>query len=118
MVDRLLWLVLAAGHLLPALSAVQPAILVRLYGLAPGGDLSLLMRHRGVLFAVMVIIACWAAVDPGVRSLALLALGVSIGGFLLLYIGAASPAALRQIAIVDAVLVPVLAAAAYRHISA
>lgn len=114
LIDRLLWLVLAAGHVLPVLPAIRPTMLVRLYELAPGGNLAVLMRHRAVLFLAVVVVAAWAAFDPAVRALALVVLAISIGGFLTLYTAAGSPPALRQIAVVDWALVPVLVAAAIR----
>lgn len=114
MLDRVLWLLLAAGHVLPALSAFRPEMLVRLYGMAPGGDLALLMRHRGLLFLAVVIVAVWAAFDPAVRGLAAVVLATSVAGFLILYMLAGSPPGLRQIAIVDMALLPVLAFVVFR----
>lgn len=109
MIDRVLWLILAAGHLLPVLPVVRPEMLMALYGIASEGDLGLLMRHRAVLFLAIVVVAVWAAFDPAVRGLAAMVLALSISGFLVIYVMGGMPMALRQIAIVDAVMVPVLA---------
>lgn len=117
MIDRLLWLILAAGHLLPAVPIVRPAMLATLYGVAPGGELGLLMRHRAMLFLAVVVVAAWAAFDPAVRGLAAVVLAISIGGFLLFWLTGGMPAGLRTIAIVDAVLVPVLAAVVIRQLA-
>lgn len=116
MIDRVLWLLLAAGHAMPILPALFPAMLTRLYGIEPGGDVATLMRHRGVLFLVVVIVAIWCAFDPRVRMLGVVVLATSIIGFLLLYVAGGASPALRQIAIVDAALLPVLAAVAWRTI--
>ena len=112
--DRILWLILAAGHVLPAVSAFRPEMLVRMYGVAADGDLALLMRHRGLLFLAVVVVALWAAADPAVRGLATVVLAISVGGFLALFVMAGSPPGLRQIAIVDLALLPVLVVAAVR----
>lgn len=114
MLDRLLWLLLAAGHLLPALPVFRPALLATLYGVAPAGDPALLLRHRALLFLGLVIVAVWAAFDPAVRALAAVVLALSILGFLVFWLTSGMPPALRQIAIVDACLVPVLIVAAIR----
>lgn len=116
MLDRILWLLLAAGHVLPIIPAVRPEMLGRLYGIAATGDIPVLMRHRGVLFLAIVIVAIWSAFDPRVRMLGVAVLATSIVGFLILYaIGGAGPG-LRQIAIVDVALVPILALAAVRAV--
>ncbi len=114
MLDRILWLLLAAGHTLPILSAFRPDMLTRLYGIAPAGDVAVLMRHRGILFLVVVIVAIWSAFDPRVRMLGVAVLATSIVGFLLLYVLGGSSSGLRQIAIPDAAMVPILAWAAFR----
>ncbi len=117
LLDRILWLLLAAGHAMPILSAFNPAMLTRLYGIAPAGDVSVLMRHRGLLFLAIVLVASWSAFDPHVRMLGISVLGTSIIGFLALYWIGGATSALRQIAIVDAAMLPVLALAAYRTVT-
>lgn len=109
MADRLAWLLLAAIHAMPALALFRPALLTRLYGAAPGDSSYLLLQHRAALFLVVMIVAVWAAFDPAVRRLAVVAVGVSMLSFLTLYAGAGRPPALRSIALADPVgVVPLL----------
>ncbi len=107
--DRIARALLAAIHAMPALALFRPALLTRLYGAAPGDSGYLLLQHRAALFLVVVIVAVWAAIDPAVRRLAVVAVGVSMLSFLTLYTGAGRPPALRTIAVADLVgVVPLL----------
>lgn len=111
MLDRILWLILAAIHATPALAFVRPATLSAMYRLQADNPLFLLMRHRAALFVVIFVIALWAMVDPGARRLASVALAISMLSFLWLYWQAGSPPALKTIALVDLAGLPVLALA-------
>jgi hypothetical protein len=111
MLDRILWLILAAIHATPALAFVRPATLSAMYRLQADNPLFLLMRHRAALFVVILVIALWAMVDPGARRLASVALAISMLSFLWLYWQAGSPPALKTIALVDLIGLPVLALA-------
>ncbi len=113
MVSAVCWLALAAIHLLPALAVVQPRLLTRLYGVDRSSPVFVLLRHRAVMFAAIVAVAGWAAVDPAPRPVASVVVGSSMVGFLLLYFIGEAPALLRSIAIVDAVGLPFLAVAAW-----
>ncbi|MCA2981285.1 MAG: hypothetical protein INH41_12140 [Myxococcaceae bacterium] len=98
------WLGLAVIHLLPAASAFSPALVERLYGVTPGRDLAVLIAHRGVLFCAIVVGCALAAFDPPARRTMGVVVGLSMVGFLLLYLRAGLPAGpLRTIALVDAV---------------
>lgn len=109
MVERIAWLVLALVHAMPALAFFRPALLTRLYGAVPGETGFVLLQHRAALFLVVFIVAIWAAVDPAVRRMAVVAVGLSMVSFLVLYAGAGRPLALRQIALVDlAAILPLL----------
>ncbi len=115
LVERLAWLGLAAIHVLPALGAVMPGGLARLYGQKPGGGLVLLLEHRSVLFAAIVALCLWSAADPQPRPAALLVTGLSVSGYLLLYLWRGRPrGALRRVALVDLLALPLLALAAAR----
>lgn len=111
MLDRILWLILAAIHATPALAFIRPATLSAMYRLQADNPLFLLMRHRAALFVVILVIALWAMVDPGARRLASVALAISMLSFLWLYWQAGSPPALKTIALVDLAGLPVLALA-------
>ncbi len=108
MIERICWLLLAAIHATPSLAFVRPGLIVRLYGVASDTPAFLLLRHRAALFLVIVAVAVWAAFDPASRRVATVALAISMGSFLLLYASAGAPAALRAIAIADAVGMVVL----------
>ena len=102
------WLMLAAVHAAPAAAAFSPALLSRLYGLAPDGTLAVLLTHRGAMFLAVVAAALLAAFDPASRRAAAVVVAISLTGFLLAYGRAGFPdGALRSIALVDvAALVP------------
>lgn len=97
----LCWLLLALLHLLPALALFRPQLLTRLYGVAESSPLFLLMQHRAALFAVVLLVAAWCAVDPAPRRLGVVAVGLSMGSFLWLWWQAGQPVALRPIALAD-----------------
>jgi len=113
MLQPFLWLVLAAIHAVPALALFRPATLTSLYGIAADSPLFLLMQHRAALFLAVFIACIWAAFIPEGRRLAVLVVGTSMVSFLILYWQAGSPAALKQIAIVDLAGLPVLAGVAW-----
>ena len=107
---RLAWASLALLHLPPAAVALRPGLAERLYGVAPTGELAVLLAHRGALFAVVALLAGWAAVFPEDRRVASLGVGLSVLSFLALYARAGMPAgALRSVAVADAVAVVPLA---------
>ena len=113
--SRLAWIALAAIHLPPAAVLAAPALARRLYGVDPGGAAGVLIVHRGALFLALACLALWAAFDPALRRAASLALGLSIGGFLVLYLRVGGPpGALRTIALADAAALAPLALAGWR----
>jgi hypothetical protein len=101
MIVALCWALLALIHALPALALLRPALITRLYGVAPGSETFLLLHHRAALFLVVVILCLWAMLRPEVRGLAAVAVAVSMVSFLLLWRAAGSPVALRSIALAD-----------------
>ena len=85
---RLLFLLLALIHAIPALAAVAPGSLTRLYGV-PASDSALLpLQHRAVLFGLLAAALVLAAFRPYIRWPALIAVKVSMASFLII---AASP---------------------------
>jgi len=95
------WLLVALVHLIPALALFRPALITRLYGVAPGSPLFLLMHHRAALFFAVLVACVWAAFDPGGRKLAAVIAAISMLSFLALYHSRGRPAALGTIALVD-----------------
>ena len=82
---RLFFLLLAFIHAIPALAAVAPGSLTRLYGV-PASDSALLtlLQHRAVLFALLAGALVLAAFRPDLRWPALVAVSVSMASFLLI----------------------------------
>lgn len=115
---KLCWLALAAVHVAPAAVLLRPALLQRLYGIAPDDPAALLLVHRGALFAAVLAATLLALVDPAARRTASLVAAISVIGFLIVYARAGLPAGpLRGIATADAAaLLPLLivTAAAWR----
>jgi hypothetical protein len=106
---RLAWFLLALIHALPAIALVRPSLLTTLYGVEPASPAYTLLWHRAALFAVILLICCWAAFRPEVRQLAAVAVAISMVGFLIIYCVQGMPADLRTIAIADLVGLPALA---------
>lgn len=103
----LAWLALALIHTPPALAAFSPKLRKRMYGVEGEGALGLIIAHRGLLFLAVAAACVFAAFDAPARPLAVIVAAISVLGFLIFYVLAASPKRLRAIALVDAVgLVP------------
>ena len=117
MLDRVAWLILALIHLAPALAFFRPAMLTRLYAVAPQSPTFLLLHHRAALFLVVFILCVWAAFDPGTRRVASVAAAISMISFLWLYWQAGSQPALRTIARADLAGLPFLAIVVWRAFS-
>ncbi len=108
------WFALAGIHAAPAAGAFSPALVERLYGVAPGGALGVLLSHRGGLFLAILTLTIWAAFEPGARRAAAAATAVSVISFLVLYTRAGLPEGpLRTIARVDAFALLPLAIVAF-----
>ena len=114
MIERLCWLALGLIHAMPAFAVFRPALISRLYGVASGTDGFTLLHHRAALFLAVVVICAWAALRPEVRPLACVAVGISMGSFVLIWWGSGMPPALRTIAVADLIGLPVLLSAAWQ----
>jgi hypothetical protein len=94
---------LALTHLCPATVVFAPSLVERRYGVSPTGDLGVLIAHRGALLLAIVAACALAAFDPPARRALGVVVGISVMGFLVLYLRAGAPSGpLRTIAIVDA----------------
>ena len=97
------WVLLAAIHAVPAAALAAPGLGARLYGTAADGIVALLLQHRAALFLAVLAVALLAAASPGARRAASLVVGLSVIGFLGLYLAHGAPdGPLRRVAIVDA----------------
>lgn len=114
MIERVCWTVVALIHLPPFAAFFRPALIERLYGMAPGGELFPLLHHRAALFGAVFIACVWAAIDLQAARIASALAAVSMLSFLLVYQLNGQPASLRTIAIADLAGLPFLAWAAWR----
>jgi hypothetical protein len=70
-------------HLLPLAGVIGPEKLSALYGIqVDEPNLSILMRHRAVLFGLLGLFICYAGFRPTMQFLALLGGFISVGSFL------------------------------------
>ena len=107
--ERLAWLALAFIHVVPAAAAFRRGGIGRLYGVAAGGALSLLLEHRSLLFAAVMVLCLWSALESQPRPAALVATGISVLGYLILFARHGRPAGpMRAIANIDLLAVPLL----------
>ena len=118
MLQLISWGALALIHVLPAIAVFYPPMITKLYGVATGGDIFLLLHHRAALFLVIVVLCIWAAFDPAVRRIASVCVAISMISFLGIYWSAGSPPALRSIAIADLAGMPVLAFVCWKAFAA
>lgn len=78
-------IVVGVIHLVPLTGALGVGRLNSLYGITISDpDLSILMRHRAILFGLLGAFCLYAAVKPSLQLLALSAAAVSVVSFLYL----------------------------------
>ena len=78
-------IVVGVIHLIPLSGVLGIERLNSLYGLSiSDSDLSILMRHRAVLFGLLGLFCVYAAIRPSLQFIALTAGAVSVGSFLYL----------------------------------
>ena len=96
-------LIVAAIHLIPAAGALGVPRLNALYGVEiAGNDLTILMRHRAVLFGLLGILFAYAAFKPPVQAIALGIAAVSTLSFVLLAATVGEyNAAIRKVVVAD-----------------
>jgi hypothetical protein len=94
-------------HLLPLVGVFGAGRLNTLYGLSiADADLSILMRHRAVLFGLLGVFLLYAAFRPSLYLLALIAATISVLSFVVLAVTTGGyNDELRRVLIVDAVAV-------------
>lgn len=119
MLERIAWIALALIHLAPSVAALIPGTITRLYGVPEQGAAGLLLQHRSVLFATIVVACVWAAIDTHVRPIATVTTAISVIGFLVIYALHGLPAgALRPIAWADLIALVPLAYVGWRAAAA
>jgi hypothetical protein len=98
-------IVVGVIHLMPLSGALGVGRLNSLYGISiTDPDLSILMRHRAVLFGLLGLFCFYAAIKPPLQFIALTAGAISVGSFLYLaYATGGYSEELRRVFIVDVV---------------
>jgi hypothetical protein len=109
---RLLYLIAAAGNLVPVVGALSAARLEALYGV-PIADpsLAVLMRHRAVLLGIVGALLAAAAFRRALRPAAFAAGLASMVSFLALALAGDVNPAVRQVAALDLGLIAALVGA-------
>lgn len=104
-------IVVGVIHLVPLSGVLGVGRLNSLYGTSiTDPDLSILMRHRAVLFGLLGLFCIYAAVKPPLQLIALAAGAVSVGSFLYLaYATGGYNEELRRVFVADLVAAAFLA---------
>ena len=116
-VVRVALLLVALIHALPLIGVVGAGKLEALYGIsARDANQELLLRHRAVLFGLLAAFLAYAAFDPSLHRLALIAALVGVVAFLIpaWQIGSYN-AALSKLVLADLVALAALIIAAVVH---
>lgn len=110
-VTAILFGLLAAIHLLPAVAAILPSQLSSLYGISPSDTvLTTLLQHRAILLGLVGAAFATAVVVPELRWAALIGGTVSMTSFLLIaFANNELWGPLQKITIVDAAGLPIAA---------
>ncbi len=111
-------LVVGIVHLLPVLGVLGTERLNALYGITIADpNLEILMRHRALLFGLLGAFLIWAAFRPSLHTAALTAGTVSVAGFLLIALQAASRnEQIDRVFAIDVVALALLVVAAVGHL--
>ena len=104
-------------HLLPVAGVLGVENLNSLYGISIGDtNLSILMRHRAILFGLLGAFCVYAAFKPSLQLVGLIAGAVSVLAFLYLaYSTGGYNDALRRVVIADVIAVGFLALGFIAH---
>jgi hypothetical protein len=108
MITKICWAILLAIHTMPALALFRHTLISKMYRVNADSPLFLLFHHRAALFLVICVICLWSIFRPEMRPLATVAVGISMVSFVLVWLLAGAPSALRSIAVVDIIGLPFL----------
>jgi hypothetical protein len=108
MITKICWAILLAIHTMPALALFRPTLISKMYRVNADSPLFLLFQHRAALFLVICVICLWSIFRPETRPLATVAVGISMISFVLIWLLAGAPSALKSIAVVDIIGLPFL----------
>lgn len=105
-------------HLLPVSGVLGVERLAALYGVSLAEpNLEILMRHRAVLFGLLGLFLLYAAFQPSLQSLAIVAGLVSVASFIVIAwsVGGYNES-LRKVVIADIIAIVALVAAGVIHV--
>jgi hypothetical protein len=105
-------------HLLPVSGVLGVERLAVLYGVSLGEpNIEILMRHRAVLFGLLGLFLVYAAFQPSLKPLAIIAGFVSVASFIAIAwsVGGYNDS-LRKVVIVDIIAIVALIAAGAIHL--
>ncbi len=109
MIERICWTLLGLViHGPPFAAFFAPSLIRRLYSVSLDDPNFALLQHRAALFGVVAVICVWAALDPNVRKLAVVATALSMLSFLFIFLSFGQPSALKTIALADLFGLPLL----------
>ena len=109
MIERICWLLLGLViHGPPFAAFFVPSLIPRLYSVSVDDPNFALLQHRAALFGVVAVICIWAAFDPSVRKLAVVATALSMLSFLFVFMTFGQPSTLKTIAVADLLGLPLL----------
>ena len=104
---KLAWFSLILIHLMPAMVLFMPTLAEKLYGVSPSADVGVLIIHRGSLFLAIIAACLFAIFDARTRRAMTVVVGISVIGFLWVYVRGGSPESLGRIFKADlAALIP------------
>jgi phosphoglycerol transferase MdoB-like AlkP superfamily enzyme len=111
-------IVTAIIHLLPVVGVLGPEQLSRLYGMPfDEPNLVILMRHRAILFGLLGLFLAYAAFQPHLYTLALIAGLVSVISFLgLAWTASDYSALIKRVVVADMVALACLLTASGIHV--
>jgi hypothetical protein len=108
MITKICWAILLAIHTMPALALFRPTLISKMYRVNTDSPIFLLFQHRAALFVVICVICLWSIFRPETRPLATVAVGISMVSFVLIWLLAGAPSALKSIAVADIIGLPFL----------
>ncbi|MEM9233679.1 MAG: hypothetical protein AAGA69_05510 [Pseudomonadota bacterium] len=104
MIVKIAWALIGLLHLVPGFVFLRPEMLSSLYGVETTGNAGMIAVHRAAWFLSISAGCLWAILDPSVRRVISVFVGVSIVSFLIAYARAGLPAGeMRGVAIADTV---------------
>lgn len=119
LVPSLFW-VLALVHMVPMIAAIMPSQITKLYGIVPDGKTQIvLLQHRALLLGLVGAACALAAHNEAIRWPALIGAVISMTAFIIFcLVHDQMGGALRKVALIDLVALPIAAVLFYHLLRA